>query len=203
VNIICEPSTIAIVASVASVAIAAAGTGVSLYAQDQQADAEATYQKRLADARNTEIEENFRLAVASAQNQDKALQARAVQEGEAATEEKMRNAREAAKAVATARVAAGEGGVSGTSVNALLNDFMAQEARYRHSANVNLEYARDSIEYEQEANDVVTKGRVASVKPFKPSPVQQPNYVGAALRIAGSGLDAYSGYLKSQPKSGA
>jgi hypothetical protein len=188
--------------AIASVAISAAGTGVSLYAQSEQSEAEAAYQKRLAEARNQEIEETYRLAVASAENQNKPLQARAVQEGEAATEEKMRNAREAAKAVATARVAAGEGGVSGTSVNTLLNDFLSQEARYRHSVNVNLDYTRDSIEYEQEANDIVTKGRVASVKPFKPSPVQQPNYVGAALRIAGSGLDAYSGYLKSQPKTG-
>jgi hypothetical protein len=189
--------------AIASVAISAAGTGVSLYAQSEQADAEANYQKRLAEARNQEIAENFKLAVASAENQNKALQARAVQEGEAATEEKMRNAREAAKAVATARVAAGEGGVSGNSVNALLNDFMAQEARYRHSVNVNLEYARDSIEYEQESDHLVAKGRAASIKPFKPSPIQQPNYLAGALKIAGSGLEAYAGYRKSSPNSGA
>jgi hypothetical protein len=199
----CEPSTIAIVASVASVAIAAAGTGVSLYAQSEQADAEANWQKRLAEARNQEIAENFKLAVASAENQNKALQQRAVEEGEAATEEKMRNAREAAKAVATARVAAGEGGVSGTSVNALLNDFLSQEARYRHSVTTNLEYARDSIDFEQESNEIVAKGRAASIKPFAPSPIQQPNYLAGALKIAGSGLDAYAGYRKSSPNSGA
>jgi len=188
--------------AIASVAISAAGTGVSLYAQSEQSDAESDYQKRLAQARNQEIEENYKLAVASATTQNKALQQRAVEEGEAATEEKMRNAREAAKAVATARVAAGEGGVSGNSVNALLNDFMAQEARYRHSVNTNLEYARDSINYELESNEIVAKGRAASIKPFAPSPVQQPSYLAGALKIAGAGLDAYAGYKKAQPNSG-
>jgi hypothetical protein len=187
--------------AIASVAISAAGTGVSLYAQDQQADAEADYQRRLAEAKNQEIEESYQLAVASATNQNKALQARAVQEGEAATEEKMRNAREAAKAVATARTAAGEAGVSGVSVNALLNDFISQEARYRDSVNQNLAFARDSIEYEAESDHLVAKGRAASVKPFKPSPIQQPNYLAGALKIAGAGLDAYAGYRKSSGKT--
>jgi hypothetical protein len=199
----CGTEAIIAAAAVASVAIAAAGTGVSLYAQDQQADAEADYQKRLAEAQNQSIEENYKLAVASQSNQNKALQERVREEGDAATAEKMRNAREAAKAVATARVAAGEGGVSGTSVNALLNDFMAQEARYRDSVNTNLEYARDAIDYEQESTHLTTKGRASAIKPFKPSPIQQPNYLAGALKIAGSGLDAYAGYRKAQPKSGA
>jgi hypothetical protein len=200
VKTLCEVTT---VVAIAGLAIAAAGTGVSLYAQQEQADSEADYQQRLAEARNQEVEENYKLAVASQNNQNKALQERAREEGESATAEKMRNAREAAQAVATARTAAGEAGVSGISVNALLNDFMAQEARYRHSVNTNLDYARDSIEYELESSELQTKGRASAIKPFKPSPIQQPNYLAGALKIAGSGLDAYTGYRKAQPKSGA
>jgi hypothetical protein len=45
---------------------------------------------------------------------------------------KDRNARAAAEARATARTAAGEAGVAGLSVEALLNDFTAQEGRYRY-----------------------------------------------------------------------
>jgi hypothetical protein len=198
----CEAISATTAIAIAGVAVSAAGAGAGLYMQSEAAADQADYQKRLMQARNSEIEENYRLSVESMNVQNKALQERAVQEGESASMEQQRNAREAAKAVATARVAAGEGGVSGRSVNALMSDFLAQEARYRDSLNTNLDYARDSIEYEMEGNKLTAQGRANSIKPFQPSKIDQPSYLGAALKIAGAGMDAYSTYQKqTRPSS--
>jgi hypothetical protein len=199
---VCEAISATTAIAIAGVAVSAASAGAGLYMQSEQAAEQSDYQRRLMQARESEIAENYRLSLESMNVQNRALQERSVQEGEAASMEQQRNAREAAKAVSTARVAAGEGGVSGRSVNALMSDFIAQEARYRESLNTNLDFARDSIDYEMESNKLIAQGRSSAIKLYQPAKIDQPSYLGAALKIGGAGMEAYSNRMKQTGPSG-
>jgi hypothetical protein len=99
-----------------------------------------------------------------------------------------------AQSVGAARVASAEAGVSGLSVDALMTDFFAQEARYRDSLRQNLGYVRNQLQREGEGATTVAKGRVQSIQPFLASPVNQPNYLAAGLRIGGDALKTYERY---------
>lgn len=173
-----------------------------MYQQSQQTKATEKYQQSMADARDQQIEENYALSVASANSQYRQLQDRQQQEADAAAQKVQEGNLQGAKARSTALVAAGEAGVSGLSVNNLINDFMAQEARYRNSVTTNLGYANQQVEAQKQGVYAEAQGRVNSVTPYMKEPVAQPNYVGAALRVGGSATSAYSSYLQYKAKQG-
>lgn len=93
---------------------------------------------------------------------------------------------EAAQARAKARVAAGEAGVSGISVDALVNDYSASEGRFRDTLRNNLSMEKD------QANMRVKGYAAQSWSQFNSQKVQQPSFLGAALRIGGAGFDAFN-----------
>jgi hypothetical protein len=165
-----------------------------MYQQSEQTAAANKYQTRMEQARDKQIEENYQLSVQSANAQYRALQDRSSQEGEAATQKTLEQAREGAAARSRALAAAGEAGVSGLSVNALLTDFMGQEARYRESVATNLGYSKDQLASEMEGVRAQAQGRIASIQPYMRQPVDSPNYFGAAMRVGGNALDAYNKY---------
>lgn len=72
----------------------------------------------------------------------------AQQERAAATQKQQQNQVDGAKARASVAVAAGEGGVSGLSIDALLGDLFGQEASIRDSINQNLEGTLDQLSTE-------------------------------------------------------
>ncbi len=182
------------IVAVAGIAVAVASTAASLYVADQQADTQAKFQKAAVDQRDQEIEENYKLSIASMHDAHKAQQARILQEGEYASGEEQRNAIEAAEARGTARVAAGEAGVSGLSVNALLDDFRAQEARYSYGTRRNLGISTENIEADMIGARATAQGRSNSIPRLAKEPINRPGYLGAALRIGGDALGAYSKY---------
>ena len=184
----------ATVIMLAGLAITLASTGYGLYQQSEQTAAQNKYQTRMEQARDKQISENYALSVSSANAQYRALQDRASQEGEAATQKTLEQAREGAAARSRALVAAGEAGVGGLSVNALLNDFMAQESRYRESVTTNLGYSKDQLASEMEGVRAQAQGRIASISPYMRTPLDTPNYFGAAMRVGGSAIDAYNKY---------
>lgn len=187
----CEPTTIIMLAGLA---ISVAATGYGLYQQSEQAAAQNKAQDKMEQARDKQIEENYQLSVSSANAQYRALQDRASQEGDAATAKALEEARAGAAARSTARVAAGEAGVSGLSVNALLNDFMAEESRYRDSVATNLGYSKAQLESEMGGVRAQAQGRISSIQPYMRSPVDTPNYFGGAMKIGGAALDTYNKY---------
>jgi hypothetical protein len=185
---------VAAIVAIVGLVVTLASTGYSLYQQSQQAAAQNKYQKDLAEARDKEIEENYALSIRSANEQYRQLQARQQQEADAAAQKMQQGTIEGARARSLALTAAGEAGVSGLSVNALLNDFMAQESKQREAIKANLAGSTDQLRSEMEGVQAAAAGRVASIPRYAKQPVDSPNYFGGAMRVGGSALDAYTKY---------
>jgi len=183
-------------------ALTVASTAATAYGQHQQAEATEQYQAAVMADRNRQIEENYKLAKTSYIEQSKQLQNRLQQEGERVSAEQMASQKEAAQARATARVAAGEGGVAGLSVDTLLRDFFRQEAMFRDSTNRQLSDITAQTEQEIKGLKAQAEGRVQSIRPYIPEPIERPNYLGAALRIGGSVASQYGTYATKNPKTG-
>src|SRR3546814_897671 len=172
---------------IASTAITAAGAAASVMGQKDSAAQQRAYQNALAVQRNQQIEENRKLAVNSYIEQSKQLDAADAQKDAAAQQDIAESARQAAQARATARVAAGEAGVSGLSVDSLLADYHRNEARYRDAVKHNREGEKAQLKLEKGGLRSQAEARIQSIRPYIASPIQQPDYLGAALRV-GSGV---------------
>lgn len=190
-----------IVAAVITALIAAASTYMTLQAQQQQAEAQADFQKRAAEARNRQIESNYALAMNAYQQQTNEIARRVAQEEEKASNEDQRNALAAAQARATIRTASGEAGVSGLSVNALLRDFQAQESRYRDALHRNNDLIRENADQEAEAAKMTYEGRGGAIKPIVASPIAQPQYLAESFKLAGTIFNTYNKYSSATPAS--
>ena len=88
------------------------------------------------------------------------------------------------KAASTAAASAGENGVSGNSVDALINDYHASEGRYFTSLQTQQQWDRQQA-------DVTKQGQVATAQ-RQVNSVTKPDFLGTALRISAVGLDAYN-----------
>lgn len=160
----CEPTTLALL----SLGITTAGSVAGLGAQ-------AATSKSQAAARDAQAEEIRKAELA---NYDQ-LQIRQQQETQAAGQQIQANQIDAAKARSTATVAAGEAGVSGLSVEALLADLYGQEARFKDGVTQNLENVTDSLSLEAENIQRTSTSQTNNL----PTP-DRPDYIGAGLRIA-------------------
>lgn len=168
----CEPATLALL----SLGLTTAGTVSGVAGQAANAKAQS--------AANDEQADEIRKAELANYDQ---LQIRQQQETQAAGQQVQANQTEAAKARSTATVAAGEAGVSGLSVEALLADLYGQEARFRDGVTQNLENLTDSLSLEADNIQRTSTSQVNNL----PTP-KRPDYIGAGLRIA----DAAAGFLE-------
>lgn len=177
----CEPVSLAI----ASFAVSAASTVSGYMAQSQAADQQ-----------NALYEANRKNAIAAHEDTNRALTNRQSQEMDAAAAEKFDVALDAKKARATNVVAAGEAGVSGLSVEALLREFSGREARYVDRVDENLDMSMAQLQDEKRASGFRTVDRINSVQR-----AVKPSFLDAGLKIAGAGLDAYTGYKYPNTRS--
>ncbi|WP_448189666.1 virion core protein, T7 gp14 family [Azospirillum sp. sgz301742] len=102
---------------------------------------------------------------------------------------------DAAKARARARVAAGEAGVSGISVDALMADFSRQEGTYNSTVEEN--YARKSAQLDLNMQGL-QKGAQGQINQI-PEP-KAPDFTGAALRLGGDVMKAYAAFGDDRSK---
>lgn len=149
-----------------------AATAASVVGQQQQANAQVQFQEELG------ISQNKQAAIQSTVVRD-----RQAQEREIKGRESFKAKLEADAAKATAVTAAGEAGVNGNSVDALLQEFGLQEARFQESLLRQEQFDDANAESEIEA----IRSGASSFNTQLSRPVAQPNYIGAALRI---GTDA-------------
>lgn len=157
-------------------AISAASAVVGFQAEAQQAAAQ-----------NELYEANQIAAINSANERYQANAIKAAQEKQAASLEKENAQRDAREARATAEVAAGEAGVSGLSVDALVNSYYQKQSRFEQSLDTNYQMTASYLEAEGKADRANAISRINSVQKAQP-----PSFAGAALRIAGAGLDAFA-----------
>lgn len=114
------------------------------------------------------------------------------QQEKASAEQQIReNDVDALQATERAAVAAGEAGVTGLSVDALLRDMYGKQAKFTDNVNQNLENTNQQLEFEKKNT---TRGSQSQLNQM--TPVERPNYMGAALK-GGSGIfGAYKTHLK-------
>lgn len=171
-----------------SVAMSAAATGASLIGQKQQADAQEKYQKQLAAAN-----------VQAAQVQSSQVRDQQAQSNEANARD-MQQARLASlKAQSTGTVAAGEAGVAGSSVDALLRDYRAQEGVYK-----------EAILRQRQLTDVSAGQQIDAIRAGADTgnlsmnaPVAQPNYLAGALSFGAQAAGTFAAASRGQPKTGS
>lgn len=166
---------------IAYAALSTAGTLYSTSQQQSNADAQAKYQEQVYKA-------NADIANRAAIQNYAALNQREIEQRAAAAQAIGQVSAQAKQAAGTARVAAGEAGVGGVSVDALLGDFERQQLAYTSSTLRNEKFAALQLASEKDAIHSQTEGRILSALP---QPVQKPDFFGAALRI---GTDLLGGY---------
>ena len=154
---------------------------LSIQGQSQQAKAQAQ-----AQANQTKAEQQRLLQQQSAERINQRFQ-----EEQAATQ-LQKSATKAREARATARVSAGESGVSGLSVDALMNDLTRKQAVYSFGLTRQLEQSRIATDLRMQDNALGSSQRLLAIN----KPIEQPDYLGGILRGATTGLNTY-GTLKS------
>ena len=187
----CEPLTATQMFAI-SLGLTAATTAVSVAGQQQAANAQEAYQKSVYEAEKASAEEAYR-------NQILSDNLRLAQEDEAKSQDLTENVIRAAEARSTARVAAGEAGVAGLSVDALMHDFSRSEAVYKDAVNRNHEFRQLQSVQDRKSYDATRRSRIHRATP---QPVQKPSYLGAALRIGGGAFDSYTKFASRDPETG-
>jgi multidrug efflux pump subunit AcrA (membrane-fusion protein) len=153
-----------------------ASMGVQVMGQNQMAKAQAKVQK------NASIAERQRYL-----QEVSSMRVQQGQEQVAAAQRVNESARKAREARATARVSAGEAGVAGLSVDALINDLTKQEAEFNFATQQQLQMNDVGRSMQLENAGLSFTNNMLRIN----KPIEQPNYLGAALSGAQTGLSTY------------
>lgn len=172
----CEPMTIA---------------AVSLAAVSAAAGAHSQYQG--AKAQNKMFAANARSANESQQLEEQALAARQQQDREAASQSLIQNALDAATVRGNNRAAAAESGLSGFSIDALINETSMQEGRNAETIETNQGFAAEQFQLDRRGVAAAARGRRNSVSRGSFSPVASALQIGSA---AGSAYLPYAAKTK-------
>ena len=160
-----------------SIAMGIGQAGMSIIGQQQAANAQAQAQAQASKAeRQRYLHEVSSMRIQ--QGQEQVAAAQRLQE----------SATKAREARATARVSAGEAGVAGLSVDALINDLTRKEAEY--SFNVQKQAQMSDVNRQLQLRDAGLGFTNNMLRINKP--IEKPNYLGAALSGASTGMSTYS-----------
>lgn len=170
----CAPMAIAAI----GLALTAASTYSQVQAQQKAADSQAAYNQQQTE--NINYSRRANLANIEVQRQQNLADAR---------EQVNRNTMAGRSAAATATVAAGEAGVSGTSVDALLRELQGRAAWDNMTAETN--YLRQDTALNAQRENVIINSNSQLNSLTTPA---SPDYLGAAARFGQSGLNIYSNY---------
>lgn len=158
--------------------VAGIGSSVAGYAgQRRQAQQQAAYQAQAAAAeRQRSLQEQTSLRMRQAQEQ------------EATARELEQVSRKSREALSRARVSAGEAGVAGASVQALMDDYTRQEAGYRAAVLRQQELSALGTSLGLEQAGLASQQRLISIR----QPINQPSLLTAGLGAIQSGLSGYA-----------
>lgn len=176
----CDPVT---AIAVGSLALTAASTGAQVYQQQQAQKQQENYNKQQYENTMTAYRYNN-----AAINQKQQL------ERDAASQKITENNIKAREAQSKALTSAGESGVGGLSVGALLSELAGERGRYNFSVERNYEGAYYGLDAERMNNWSSSASQINQLK----TP-QTPDYFGAGLRIANAGMSSY-GFYKTYNK---
>jgi hypothetical protein len=151
-------------------------SGLSYAGQRQQAKQQAAFQRQAQEAERQRF-----------MQEQTSLRMRQAQEQEAVGRELEQVSRKSQAALARARVSAGEAGVAGASVQALMDDYMRQEGAYRASILRQQEMGALATGLGLEQAGFATQQRMIGLS----QPIDRPSGLGAVLGGIQSGLSGY------------
>jgi hypothetical protein len=201
----CDPISIAVgsalgatgsataVGMVGASTLIGAGSSIAGYAgQRQQAKQQAAYQAQSAAAERQR-----------ALQEQSSIRMRQAQEQEATARELEQVSRKSQEALARARVSAGESGVSGVSVQALMDDYTRQEAGYRAATLRQQELTGVGTQLGLEQAGLASQQRLIGIN----QPISKPSFLTAGLEAVSGGLSGYRtgldiGSRMKTPKTG-
>ena len=160
-----------------SIGLAMASMGAQIHGQRQQAKTQAKVQKNASAAER----ERYLREVSS-------MRVQQGQEEVAAAQRVNESARKAREARATARVSAGEAGVAGLSVDALINDLTREEANYNFATQQQLQMNDVGRSMQLENAGLGFTNNMLRINKH----IEKPDYLGAALSGAQTGMSTYS-----------
>ena len=171
----CFPAIVAALPAIS--AGVGAGSAILGYAgQRQQAKAQAAYQAQSAAAERQR-----------ALQEQSSIRMRQAQEQEATARELEQVSRKSQEALARARVSAGEAGVAGASVQALMDDYTRQEAGYRAATLRQQELRGVGTQLGLEQAGLASQQRLISIN----QPIDKPSFLTAGLGAISGGLSGY------------
>jgi hypothetical protein len=176
----------------AGLALGAASAGASAIGQQQQARMQYQAAKQQA-----EMQRRYQAQAAAAERQralqeQTSLRMRQAQEQEAVGRELEQVSRKSQAALARARVSAGEAGVAGASVDALMGDYLRQEAGYRSALLRQQELSGVGVGLGLEQVGLASQQRLIGINQPVAEPVR-PRGLGIqdVLSVASGGLQGY------------
>lgn len=178
----------------ASLLVSAASAGFSIAGQEQKQKAEASYQTRLMQNNEQQMQENRDLATKAYLDQASAANTQLSETREASAVANFDKARQGAEARGAALAAAGDAGVYGVSLDALLSDFHRQEAMFTQRNNQNLVMKEQATAQQISGFRNEAQARSKMLKPYQPGPLAPVDYVGPALAVVQSGANSYMNF---------
>jgi hypothetical protein len=185
---------------VTALAVSAASAGLSVYGQQQQQKAQVSYQARLQEANQKQMEQNRDLATRAYLDQANAAHAQLAQSRESAAAANFDQHRETLQAKGAAIASSAEAGVYGGSLDALLTDFGRHEAMFANRNATNLIYKQQQTAAQVKGYHTEATGRSAGIQPYQPSPVAPVDYFGPALQVVQSGANSGLNYYAAADK---
>ncbi len=160
-----------------SLLLGGAQAGMSIHGQRQQAKTQEKMQK------NASLAERQRYL-----QEMTAMRARERQEGIASAQQRQEITKRAREARATGRVSAGEAGVAGLSVDALMNSFTQNEANSLFAITQQEKFNNQNRALGIQDSQMRSSSNLLRIN----KPIAQPDYLGAALSGAQTGMSTYS-----------
>ena len=170
----CLPLAVAI--PLISAGVGAASAGLQYAGQRRQAKQQAAFQAQSAAAERQR-----------ALQEQSSIRMRQAQEQEATARELEQVSRKSQEALARARVSAGEAGVAGVSVQALMDDYTRQEAGYRAATLRQQELTGVGTQLGLEQAGLASQQRLIGIQ----QPISKPSFLTAGLEAVSGGLSGY------------
>jgi len=164
----CHPAALAVISGL--------NVGMQFAGQQRQAKTQAAMQARASQAERQRF-----------QQEQTSMRMRQAQEQEAVGRELEQVSRKSQAALARARVSAGEAGVAGASVQALMDDYMRQEAGYRGALLRQQELGGIATAMGLEQAGFATQQRQIGIN----QPIDKPNVLTAVLQGAQQAAEGY------------
>jgi len=184
----CEPATIAIAISVASLALGATSSAMQYQAQQQAAKAQLNQQKRMSD-----------LAAQAQQAQESQIRFKQQQDQEVRAREMGKVSQEASALASRNIVAAGEAGIAGAAVDALLAEGTRQELGFYEGMTRQGSINDVGAERTITSTRMGTNMQLTDINRY----VAKPHWASLAIGIGQSAVNSYGMYktLSAAPKA--